>query len=181
MVPLPGPGVVDQTSYAYKNLFGYEADPSTSGITLLTEQATTSGTTKDFTIPSGAKRVTMMLVGVSLSTTAALGLKLGDADGIEDTGYVSSSGLIAASPAVVTSTTQFALTGTTGAATTVHSGTIILTLEDSSDFTWTITGSLQSADGVYAVAGHKALSAELTTVRLMGGTFDAGAVNVSWE
>lgn len=179
-IPLPGPGVVDQTSFAYKNLLGVEDDPSTSGITILAEQASTSGTTIDFTIPAGAKRVKVMFDGVSMSAAVTVGIQLGDADGIEATGYVAGVGTVSGTPAHNTSTTLFPvyLTSSTGI---VMNGTVTLDLQEVSTFTWTLSGSLNGADGVFVSAGRKALSAELTTVRVMGGTFDAGAVSASWE
>lgn len=157
-----------------------------TNITILTEQATTSGTTKDFTIPSGAKRVKVMLVGVSTNGTSNYLVQLGDAGGVEATGYTSNAELVTSggTPATATSTAGFIFTaGLTGAGVAVR-GTITLDLEDASDFTWTASGTPSSGDGVYVCGGSKSLSAELTTVRVTTvtpNTFDAGVVNVSWE
>jgi hypothetical protein len=58
-------------------------------IVLATAQASTSGTSIDFTgIPAGAKRITVMFSGVSLSGSASYLFQLGDAGGFETTGYV---------------------------------------------------------------------------------------------
>jgi hypothetical protein len=149
-------------------------------IILGTEQATTSGTSFDFTIPSGVRRITVMFEGVSTNGTNALLVQLGDAGGVEATGY--SSGVQTGTTAA-TVTTGFAMVnGMTAAGTTY--GMAILCLKDSSDFTWVCTSNAtESATGVSLQAGFKSLSQEATTVRLTAGgnTFDAGSVNISYE
>lgn len=162
--------------------------PSSTTITLGTEQATTSGTAIDFTsIPSGTKRITINLDGVSTSGTDNWLIQLGDSGGVEATGYVS-----------VGSNVDGASTGSTGytagigirsgAADVVAYGSVILTLEDSTNNTWCAAGTLNSDstyDNTFVTSGRKALSAELDRVRLTttGGTdtFDAGAVNITYE
>lgn len=147
-----------------------------------TEQATTSGTTKDFTIPSWAKRITVQLVAVSTDSTSSLLVQLGDSGGVETTGYVAS----ASAPNGTTQerTDGFPLTVNFTAAQAAH-GQFILTLQDSSDNTWVGSGNVYlTGTGPYHSAGSKALSAALTTVRLTSvtpNTFDAGAVNVLYE
>ncbi len=153
----------------------YQPVGSVSGPTLLTEQVTTSGTTKDFTIPAGAKRVTVMLNGVSTGDAADLiGIQLGDSGGVETTGYI--SGGSGTDRIVVWDNT-----GGAGGADTV-SGVITLARMNATH-RWAAGGGMGRSDtpGAVAVGGAKVLSAELTTVRLMGGTFDAGSVNVMWE
>lgn len=159
-------------------------------ITLATEQATTSGTSIDFTsIPAGVKRITMMFLGVSTSGTSVPIIQLGDSGGVEATGYTSLAADLVATPAItITSgTTGFALAGTHAAARVLH-GAITLTLEDASDNTWIASGTLVNLAGsnvIVTCTGSKALSATLDRVRLttVGGadTFDAGAVNISYE
>ena len=151
-------------------------------VSLLATQATTSGTTKDFTFPAGTRQITMEFVGVSKSGTSNILIQLGDAGGIEATGY------LGASSAVTISTTNY----TTGfgldmaVATYVVHGTVTLTLVDSATFTWVASGTLGQSDiGVAIVtAGSKSLSAELTTVRvtMVNGTdtFDAGLIGASY-
>ena len=150
---------------------------SGGGPTLLTEQATTSGTTKDFTIPAGAKRVTVMINGVSLTSAAApLGIQLGDSGGIEATGYVSTS---QTSGTATASTTQFNVL-LFGSSAHVADGRMVLSRVNATH-TWVASGAVTANSVVHVSAGVKTTSAELTTVRLMGGTFDAGSVNVMWE
>src|SRR3990167_6478732 len=91
-------------------------------ITLGTEQASTSGTAIDFTgIPSGVKRITVMLFGVSTNSTSNYLIQIGDSGGIETSGYVSSAQTDTA--ARVTSTAGFIITSSIGA-TNPHSGMV---------------------------------------------------------
>src|SRR3989304_3788776 len=63
------------------------------GLTLGTEQATTSGTVIDFTgIPAGVNEVLASCIGVSTNGSAAFILRIGAAGGIETTGYNSVAG-----------------------------------------------------------------------------------------
>jgi hypothetical protein len=83
-------------------------------------------------------------------------------------------------------TTGFGIINAT-AATHVYHGSIVLTLEDSSDNTWVAFGVIASSDGARTsvMAGSKSLSATLDRVSLttVGGTaeFDAGSVNILYE
>lgn len=175
--------VQDATDNA-KVLFYQRAASTAAALTLGTEQATTSGTTKDFTIPSGVKRIVVMLDGVSLSGVTEVGIQLGDAGGIEATGYTSYVGSITGtnSAAVTSSTTQFELGPNSSDAANTLTGAYTLTRMDTSN-TWLLagTGHIDAAGDVAMASGIKATSGELTTVRLMGGTFDAGSVNVMYE
>lgn len=145
--------------------------------------ATTSGTTHDFTIPSWAKQVTVTLKGVSLSGTDNLLIQIGDAGGVENTGYTGVFGAFANAAIQGTGalSSGFAV-GASGAGAVV-SGSVTLTLHNASDFTWAASGVCgQSGDSsVKLVGGYKSLSAALTTVRLAAtgsDSFDAGEVNV---
>lgn len=157
-------------------------------ITLATEQATTSGTVKDFTgIPAGVKRITIMFVGVSTNGTSNLKLLIGDAGGLEETGYVSTAVTLENAGAVASSsvTTYFILSGALTAAGLI-SGTVVLTLENAAAFTWVSSGQIKRlTTGMSLSAGDKSLSAELTQLRITttNGTdaFDAGAINISYE
>ncbi len=149
-------------------------------------QATTSGTEKDFTgIPSWVKKITMMVTELSTNGTSIPIVQLGDAGGIETTGYTGSvnnfsgAGLAALSSGVSLATFH--------SATQVISGAIVFTLIDAATFKWAFYGNLGRSDttGIYAVAGFKALTAALDRIRLTttNGTdaFDAGAVNIIYE
>jgi hypothetical protein len=156
------------------------------GPVLGTEQATTSGTSIDFTnIPSWVKRISIQLVGVSTSGTSNLLVQLGDSGGIENTTYVSGAWQGGTGDTSATSTAGMIATAAVTAAATM-TGSVTLTLEDSSDNTWVAAGVLMRSDGAGQLsAGSKALSATLDRVRLttVNGTdtFDAGSINILYE
>ena len=149
-------------------------------IRLGTEQATTSGTSIDFTgIPAGTKRIKILLKGVSTNGTSLFLVQLGDSGGIETSGYLGGTGS-------ATNTAGFLL-NITGAAAGVWHGVVTLELENAASFSWIQEGSISRSDTATnnSTAGSKDLSAELTQVRIttVNGTdaFDAGAINISYE
>lgn len=155
--------------------------PSLNRITLATQQATTSGTAFDFTgIPAGTRLIRILLNGVSLSGTDNLLVQIGDSGGIENTAYISSS---STGGATVDSTAGFIITAGNAAATV--SGVLTLCLIDSATFTWIGAGAAKiSTATAIMFGGNKALSAELTQIRLTRtgtDTFDAGAVSIQYE
>lgn len=160
------------------------------GITLGTPQASTSGTSKDFTsIPSGTKRITVMFKGVSTSGTDEWLIQIGDSGGIETSGYDSVGVILqnSTNPAVTTSTAGFLLRANGSGDT--YSGNVTLNLENSSTNTWTVGSGSIYRIGTPAqqasVTGIKSLSAELDRVRITttGGsqTFDAGEINIQYQ
>jgi len=160
---------------------------ASSGITLGTPVATTSGTAIDFTgIPSGTLRVKLVFDGVSSSSTSNFLVQIGDSGGVETSGYVSSSAEVnSGGVATSTATTGFII-DTSHVAAGEYIGVITLLLQDSSDNTWVSTGMLTRSGGTtYPSSGNKALSAELDRIRLTtyGGsdTFDAGKINIQYE
>ena len=156
---------------------------------LATAQNSTSGTSIDFTsIPSWAKRITVMFNGVSTNGTSLLQVRLGSSSGgIETTGYVSGAqngdnvGTYAS-----TSTSGFlpASAFVTAAAMSL-SGSMVLTLVSGN--AWVQSGDF--ADGtsgnVVSTAGSKTLSSTLDRIRIttVNGTdaFDAGSINILYE
>lgn len=163
---------------------------ATNGSTILgVMQTTVSGTSKDFTgIPAGVKRITVSLNGVSVSGTSIMQVQLGDAGGVEITGYL---GMVSGGNAAATAANHsagFLLTGTGVAAGVLH-GTLVLTLVDLATNLWSgisIIGNSDTATGPAAIgAGSKATSAVLDRVRLttVNGTdtFDLGNVNITYQ
>jgi hypothetical protein len=156
-------------------------------ITSGTEQASTSGTSIDFTsIPAWVKKITIQFVGVSTNGTSNPLIQIGDSGGVENTGYLgASSALSAAAQDANNYTTGFGISS--GAAANVLHGSVVLTLEDAANNTWVASGILafSSAATTAHVAGSKSLSATLDRVRLttVNGTdeYDAGAVNILYE
>jgi hypothetical protein len=158
-------------------------------ITVAPMQATTSGTSKDFTgIPAGIKKITVSLNGVSVSGTSIMQIQLGDSGGVETTGY---TGMVSGGNAASTASNLSAgfLVGGTGVAAGVIHGTLVLTLVDNATNLWSgigIFGNSDTATGPCAVvAGSKATSAVLDRVRVttVNGTdtFDLGNVGCTWE
>ena len=164
------------------------AAPASSGPTLGTQQATTSGTSKNFSgIPAGTKRITIIFDSVSFDgTTDMLLVQIGDAGGIETTGYVSLSGGLAAAPVFIDSTAGFIILRG-AAATHLMTGHMVLTLIDAASFKWVEShaGMYTLTNGSVVGGGQKALSAELTQVTITRNgptdSFDAGAVNILYE
>jgi len=155
-----------------------------TGITLGTQQASTSGVAIDFTgIPTGTKRITVNFSSVSTNGTSVWQIQLGDAGGFETSGYVGGAGNRGGES---TSASGFAALASVAAAST-YSGSVVLNLENASAFTWCANGvlALDATGQTNSVAGVKSLSAELTQIRIttVNGTdaFDAGEVNVSYE
>lgn len=167
---------------------GASAATYSDPITLVAEQATTSGTTIDFTgIPAGVKRISIMLNAVSLSAgTDRLQIQIGISTGVETTNYLSCA---ANNATFVGSTTGFVIT-TGGGGNVASSGTITLTLQKSSTNTWCASGvlcvdTLGTPGSVFTSGGRKSLAGVLDRIRLTNlvgtETFDAGSVSISYE
>ena len=150
-----------------------------------TETATTSGTTVDITgVPSWAKRIDILFEAVGTSGTDDILIKIGDAGGIESSGYVSFTSELLITPAInnATSTAGFRIYQTSIDLT----GTVSLYLKNSSNNTWTVSGILCGGVSVMVImAGDKDLSAALDRIQLttVGGTdtFNGGSVNTIYS
>jgi hypothetical protein len=156
-------------------------------ITSMTAQASTSGTSIDFTsIPSWVKRVTVLLNGVSLSGTANIRLQLGVSGTPETTGYSAGSAVITSSSVgnYTASTSGIDMFGSI--ATYAISGAIQINLLGSN--TWTFSGNTYNATStpyVQYTGGGKTLAGTLNMVRITSSngtdTFDAGSINILYE
>ena len=154
--------------------------PSLKKVSLLATQATTSGTEKDFTVVAGATKIALSLNGVSTNGTSNLYVQLGDSGGIENSGYV----CIASNRSIdVPSTTGFTITVSQDA-TNLNHGVVYLELVDAATFTWTLSSKVSAGTTVTSAVGYKALTAELTTVRLTttngSDAFDAGLAGCNY-
>ena len=159
----------------------------TGAITSGTAQASTSGTSIDFTgLPSGVKRVTVMFNGVSTNGSSTIRLQLGDAGGVEATGYSNLTAQISNTwGGAGTSSSGFDGYGDGGAAF-LRSGHLVFATLGSN--IWTLVGAYTLANGSgfsYFFTGAKTLSDTLTQVRIttVNGTdtFDAGSINILYE
>jgi hypothetical protein len=149
-----------------------------------TAVAASSGTAVLFTsIPSWVKRITVMFNEVSLSGTDSILVQLGDAGGLETTGYVASStGTTGASGSTSSSTSGFIVASTL--ASYINSGALVLTLMGSN--LWIASGSGKLATNTsWFGGGSKTLSDTLTQLNITvtgANTFDgAGTVNILYE
>jgi hypothetical protein len=159
----------------------------TIGMTLMqlaTAQASTSGTSIDFTgIPSWAKRITVLFDGMSTNGTSNLRIQIGDSGGVETSGYLGSSGIGAT---FGLDTGGFSLSTSSGG-TSVANGVATINLLSASTNTWCFQSALgySNAAGVGVGAGSKSLTATLDRIRIttVNGTdtFDAGNINILME
>jgi hypothetical protein len=146
----------------------------------------TNQTTVDFiNIPSTAKRITVMFHGFSTNGASNYLVQLGDAGGIEATGYLSTASYIATGAVASTAfTTGFGFYNG-GGSTTINHGVMIINLLGSNS--WDTFGNLCNTGTArtHFMAGGKTLSDTLTTVRIttVNGTdlMNAGTINILWE
>jgi hypothetical protein len=125
-----------------------------------------------------------MLIGVSGNGSSMPTIRLGDAGGIEATGY---SGSTQTSGSAVLISTGFDFAGTYQSAARVYHGAMTLSLQNSSTNTWVASAviGLGEAASVLITAGSKSLSQTLDQIRITftNGTdsFDAGTINILYE
>lgn len=156
------------------------------GATPMTAQASTSGTSIDFTsIPTGVKRITIMFSGVSTSGTSPIQAQIG-AGSIVNTGYVSNGGAFSGSNTTnaTSSTTGVLAEGGANLGTDTRNGT--LTFVNITGNTWIASGVMSHSSANMAIStGSITLSGALDRVRIttVNGTdtFDAGTINVLYE
>jgi hypothetical protein len=155
------------------------------GINLNTAQATTSGTSIDFTgIPSWVKRITVMLNGVSTNGSSSKLVQLGTSGGIVTSAYDATGGGFNYSSATSGAASTAGFPINSGGAGDVLFG--IVTICNVSSNSWVCSGTVKVVDSYIAfVAGGVALSGALDRIRLttVNGTdtFDAGSVNIMYE
>lgn len=154
---------------------------------------TASSTFVDFTsIPSWAKRVTVMLSGVVTNGTSPIIIQIGDSGGIENTGYVGTAGGVGNTGnvmTVVSYTAGFGMAAAVSNADQSYNGNLSICLLNSATNLWSANGSTSlspgSFTGLQICGGSKALSATLDRVRITtsGGTatFTAGSINILYE
>lgn len=154
----------------------------TLGTTMMTPVAPTSGGVDIIGIPTGVRVIIVTLAGVSTSGTANLALQIGDSGGFEGSGYASMVSEIGG--AASGSISSYLLTNSITAATLV-TGTVTLTLHNSSTNTWIATGTLiEETVSAITIGGRKATSGTLDRIRLTttgADTFDAGEMTVSYQ
>lgn len=154
-----------------------------SAIVSGTAVASTSGASIDFTsIPSWVKRITVMFVGVSNAGGNNFMVQLGDAGGIETTGYVGASiNSRATGTAATTFTDSFGIRNTIGATTALQGQMTICSVGSN---TWSCQAVFGNDETATITGGSKILSATLDRIRITNAasdTFDAGSINILYE
>ena len=155
-------------------------------LVLGTAQASTSGTSRDFTgIPSWVRRITVILSGVSTNGTSPLTLQIGTSSGFETSGYLAQANTFDSGPTGVFATGSFSLTTSNNAAYN-WTGVIPICLVGSN--LWVTSGVLMTVSGSAAATlfgGTKTLAGTLDRLRIatVNGTdtFDAGSINIMYE
>ena len=160
-----------------------------NGIASGTAVASTSGTSIDFTsIPSWAKRITVMFNGVSVSGTSPVLIQLGSGS-LTTTGYlstVSSTNTSAITNSLVTSGIATATSGVSAAAS-LMGGVINCVLLNSSSNLWAFNGMIANSNTAQQsfVSGSVPISGVVDRVRITAtngtDTFDAGSINILYE
>jgi hypothetical protein len=159
----------------------YTISPASTG----TVSGTITVVGVDFlSIPSWAKRVTIMLSGVSTSGTSNWLIQLGSTT-VETTGYLSVGTYVGATTSGVAFTAGFGILMSSA----THVGQGWVQISNLTSNTWVANGSLAGSGGganfTYSTAGNKSLAGVLDRIRLttVNGTdtFDAGSVNILYE
>jgi hypothetical protein len=146
--------------------------------------ATTSGTAIDFTgIPSWARRITLVLQGVSVSGSTNLLLRLGSGGTFDTTGYASQYNAFNNTPGGVGVTNGVQITGNNAAS---YAWNGVVQIVNVSGNIWVVNGTVMTniAAATTILSGAKTLSGTLDSIRLLNtgaDAFDAGSVNILYE
>lgn len=153
-------------------------------LVLATAQATTSGTSIDFTgIPSWVERVTILFNGVSINGTSGMLVQLGSTT-IQTSGYLSTAMDVSnTGTGILSSTAGIPIRFFTAAYGIIGS----LTISNVDGNTWIASGVVgrTTQDSNQMLAGNVTLSGVLDRMRIttVNGTnaFDAGSINIMYE
>jgi hypothetical protein len=177
-ITLAAPAVAGSTTQTLVNVTGTLAP-----IVLGTAQASTSGTSIDFTgIPSWVERITVMFNGVSTNGTSNPIVQIG-AGSFTTTGYASGS--------IESGNTRAAYTGgfgiLSGNASNLIYGQMVLTNISTTAWVSTLNSVFDQGGVYYSVtgAGSISLGGTLDRVRITtvngAPVFDAGTINILYE
>jgi hypothetical protein len=159
------------------------AGATNSQLILDTAQASTSGTSIDFTgIPSWVKRITVMFNGVSTSGTSFRLVQIG-AGSVTTSGYLSYCNQFDSAPSTTSSTQGFLIAENFTAATLSYGHVVITNISANSWVYSAVFGD--STPAVTLAGGSITLGGTLDRVRIttVNGTdtFDAGSINILYE
>lgn len=168
----------------------FTADGSTWSATQKITQGTSvsaSGTSVDFTsIPSWAKRITVMLAGVTTPAGAVATIRIGSGGAPVSSGYVgANSGTSNTGTAVIALSTGFTLVDT-GTAGSICALSGLITLDRITGNTWAASSVMGVNSTTFStLGGYITLGAALDVVRLTttagSASFTAGTVNILYE
>lgn len=158
-----------------------------NGNKLTTVQSATSlsGSQTSLSIPSGAKKITLDINGMSTNGVGLPNITLGDSGGEENSGYNGTSTQLQSGPTINISnlSASFLIAPESSWADfSVAHGSYTLSLSDTNK--WTLGGGVgySNSAALNNTYGEKTLSAELTTIFFnTTNTFDAGTVNAIIE
>lgn len=147
-----------------------------------TVTSTTSGTSVTYTIPSWARRITVLFNSVSLNGNDDLLVKIGTGSGSPTFTSLSVFLTSGASAGSASSTVGFAMVA--GAAVSI-SGTMTIALIDSATYTYVSSHTTRvSTTTIVSGGGHVSLSGLATQLVIApsgANAFDAGSVNILYE
>jgi hypothetical protein len=155
-----------------------------AGTTAGSVTATTSGTSVTFgSIPTGTKRIDIIFHDVSADSGDDYKIQIGDAGGIETSGYIGKSARVESGSQGVSSATDCYIMQM-GQSGSTYSGAMSLYLVNASTYAWVNShafGKSGTNTGVHG-GGSKSLSAELTQVMFLipSGALDAGEINIHY-
>jgi len=159
---------------------------STAKIVRGTSVASTSGTSIDFTsIPSWAKRVTVMLNGVSTSGTSIPIIQIGSGS-ITATGYLAYAGFAGGTNAAGATSSTIGFPINSGSAANILYITYSIFAYSGNIYFASMSGALAgTTNQLHAGGGNVTLSGALDRVRVTTtngtDTFDAGVINILYE
>lgn len=145
---------------------------------------TATGASVDFTgIPSWAKRITVMLRGVSFAAAGISRLRLGTSSGLVASGYTSNNTVLTTTGTTVGAVTDGLVGISSAAAATTINGQIVITQIDTNTWVASATIYRTTDDTTVVINGNIALSGALDRLSLVAttSTFDAGTVNILYE
>jgi hypothetical protein len=179
-------GSIEEISVGTGLTFSGGSLTASSGLNVGTAASSTSGTVVEYlNIPSGTKRITVLLSGVGYDSTSARFIQIGDSGGFETSGYTGGAWASTAASASATSTAAFLYSypfNQTGAST--YQGAVVL--HNISGNTWVAFGTVSESSYTIgaSMGGTKTLSGTLDRVRVTSSApdnFDAGTINIFYE
>jgi hypothetical protein len=183
LVASPGAGQIEYNG----QFFGTDSNASRAQmqrLVLATSQASTSGTSIDFTgLPAWVKRITVMFNGVSTNGSSNVLIQLGSGSPTTS-GYLGAASVLTTGVASANYTTGLAVVTNNAASSVAHGICTIALITGNS---WAMSGTLCFSNGAGTVvsASTIALSGTLDRVRIttVNGTdtFDAGSINILYE